>query len=342
MVSVYDPNLRLTEQGTNDNPNTWGSILNTQVIALISEAIAGVATIDCTGTSDIDISTTTVNGGTDTARHAVLELTGLIGNDINLIVPALEKIYIIRAAQTGGFVIRVKPVGGSTSVPFATGTSGALYTNGTNIFEVGATSGTGLLAANNLSDLLSVSAARANLGLNSAALLTAGTAPNNAVQLTAAGKLPAVDGSLLTNVSGTPPGLGTAAYLNAGTAAGNLVQLNGSAQLPAVDGSLLTGINIPNIPAVTSSKLVFGPVTVQIGRFDTTPAAGNLPAIVFPTAFSGTPTFITGSTTETSLPYFVAFPKGTWSSSGVTPKAYSSSTGNSVTCSYCWLAVGPT
>lgn len=42
--------------------------------------------------------------------------------------------------------------------------------------------------------------ARSNLNLGSAALLTAGTAANNAVQLTAAAKLPAVDGSLLTNL----------------------------------------------------------------------------------------------------------------------------------------------
>jgi|SRR5882762_51800 len=39
-----------------------------------------------------------------------------------------------------------------------------------------------------------------NLGLGSAAVLTAGTAANNAVQMTAAAKLPAVDGSLLTGV----------------------------------------------------------------------------------------------------------------------------------------------
>jgi hypothetical protein len=42
--------------------------------------------------------------------------------------------------------------------------------------------------------------ARASLGLGSAAILTAGTAANNVVQLTAAAKLPAVDASLLTGV----------------------------------------------------------------------------------------------------------------------------------------------
>lgn len=60
-----------------------------------------------------------------------------------------------------------------------------------------------LLASNNLSDLASGATARVNLGLGSAALLAAGTAANNAVQLDGSAKLPAVDGSQLTNLPGS-------------------------------------------------------------------------------------------------------------------------------------------
>ena len=48
------------------------------------------------------------------------------------------------------------------------------------------------------------SAFRTALGLGTAATLTAGTSANNVVQLDGTGKLPAVDGSLLTNVSASP------------------------------------------------------------------------------------------------------------------------------------------
>ena len=282
MVSTYDPNLRITEQGDNDNPNTWGDILNQQVITLLCDAIAGVASIDFSAGSTVNIATTTVNGGYDTARNAVLELVGgPLPSPVQLIVPAVEKVYIIRAAQTGGFPINIIPTGGASSIALNSGSTYIIYTNGTNIYEA---SQTGVLVAlNNLSDLANAATARTNLGLGTAATLDVGTAANNIVQLDGNAKLPAVDGSQLINVNATPAGLGTAAFLNAGTAAGNLVQLNGSGQLPAVDGSLLTGLVVPN--PTPNGKIVLGSVTIQWGTFNV-PFGVHTNTVSFGTPFS--------------------------------------------------------
>ena len=57
-----------------------------------------------------------------------------------------------------------------------------------------------LQAANNLSDLTNAATARTNLGLGTAAVENVGTAAGNVVQLDGTAKLPAVDGSQLTNL----------------------------------------------------------------------------------------------------------------------------------------------
>lgn len=81
-----------------------------------------------------------------------------------------------------------------------------------------------------------------------AALLNAGSAPFNVLRLDASGRIPAVDGSRLTNLTYTSligvPVLGTAAALDVGTTAGKIVQLDVDDKLPAVDGSRL--INLPS------------------------------------------------------------------------------------------------
>ncbi len=109
----------------------------------------------------------------------------------------------------------------------------------------GVTAGTGLTGG----------AASGNATLN----VDVGITANKIVQLDATGKLPAVDGSLLTNLAGggditgvtAGTGLtGGAASGNAtlnvdvGTTANKIVQLDATGKLPAVDGSLLT-----NLPA---------------------------------------------------------------------------------------------
>lgn len=162
MPSTYTDNLRLTKQGDNDNPNTWGQITNEQVIELIDEAIAGVVQLDVTGSSNVDISSSVVSGGSDVARHAVIELTGTIGADITVIVPSVEKIYVFRGAYTGSNTVSVRCAGGSTSIVIPQGRVVPVYTRGVQIYEVGTNA---LRPSNNLSDVENAATSRDNLGL---------------------------------------------------------------------------------------------------------------------------------------------------------------------------------
>ena len=70
------------------------------------------------------------------------------------------------------------------------------------------------------------------------------TGANRLVVLDANGKIPAVDGSAVTNVAGANFSTGTipVARLDTGTTAGKVDKLDGNAKLPAVSGAALTGI----------------------------------------------------------------------------------------------------
>lgn len=255
MVATYSANLRLTKQGDNDNPNTWGQVVNTQVIQLLEDAIAGVVAVDCTGSADVSIASTTSNGSTDDARHAVLELTGVLGADILFSLPAVEKIYLIRAAQTGGYTITVKPVGGVSGIAFVTGKISMVYTNGTNIYEFSADVTNLLNKNNNLSDVTNVVTALSNLGgqpidatltalaaYNTNGLFTQ-TAHDTFTARTITGTANQITVTNGDGVAGNPT-----LAINVGTTANKILQLDGSAKIPAVDGSQLTNMPVPTNP----------------------------------------------------------------------------------------------
>jgi len=135
--------------------------------------------------------------------------------------------------------------------------------DGSQLTGVTGTDATKLAIASNLSDLNNAVTARTNLGLGTAATQTVGTSANNVVQLDGTSKLPAVDGSQLTNIVSTDAtklaiannlsdlnnagtartnlGLGTAAVKDHGTSNGDLVLLD-AVGLPAVNGSQLTNV----------------------------------------------------------------------------------------------------
>lgn len=169
MATTYTDSGRFPLQGTGDNPNTWGDIANT-AFSLIDDMIGGVHTVNVTTGTDVTLSTS--DGSTDEARNMVLKLSGTPSANINVIVPAVEKMYLIDGSGlSGSNTVTVKP-SGANGVEVSSGEGKVVYCDGTDVIEIEVTPDNVMITTNNLSDLTNVSAARDNLSLGDISTLT--------------------------------------------------------------------------------------------------------------------------------------------------------------------------
>ena len=145
-------------------------------------------------------------------------------------------------------------------------TSNELFVrNSSNAWVQAAFTASGFLSSgNNLSDVASASTARTNLGLGSAATLTAGTSASNVVQLDGSAKLPAVDGSALTNMAtGGTVSLVADGSITAGKAV--IITAAGKAKQVAQTGNTVTeGIGTTNQFNGTNDINYVSPALAQV------------------------------------------------------------------------------
>ena len=71
MPSTYTSRIRLELQADGENPNSWGDILNQNVIDMVDDAVGAYVTIGSTGVQIVnDTALTTNNGASDQSRSA--------------------------------------------------------------------------------------------------------------------------------------------------------------------------------------------------------------------------------------------------------------------------------
>jgi hypothetical protein len=129
MASTYS-NLKIELMGTGDQSGTWGVTTNTNLGTAIEEAITGSADVSF---SSADVTLTLSNTNTaQTARNLRLNLTGSVGAPQNLIVPAIEKQYLINNGLT--FAITVKNATG-TGVSVPAGKSMIVFNTGSDVVD---------------------------------------------------------------------------------------------------------------------------------------------------------------------------------------------------------------
>lgn len=217
MASTYS-NLKIELIGTGDQSGTWGVTTNTNLGTAIEEAITGSADVSF---SSADVTLTLSNTNTSqTARNLRLNLVGTVGAAQNLIVPAIEKQYIIN--NTLGYDITVKNSTG-TGVAVPAGKSMIVFNTGSNVVEVVTALATGTV----------IPVANGGTGASTASI----TSFNNITGYTASGATGTTSSNLVFSVSPVLSGVPLAPTAAPGT---NTTQIATTAFVQNVAGGLGT------------------------------------------------------------------------------------------------------
>lgn len=174
MPSTYS-SLKLQLMATGENLATWGNTTNVNLGTAIEEAIVGSANVSF-ASDNVTLTLTDINT-TQVARNLRLNLIGTTGGSTrNLIVPSIEKVYIVN--NTCADSVLVKTAAG-TGITVPAGKTMWVYNDGTNVGDVtthltslsvaGAVSVTGAISGDSLSLNTALPVASGGTGANTAA-----------------------------------------------------------------------------------------------------------------------------------------------------------------------------
>ena len=253
MASTYS-NLKIQLMTTGENSGTWGNVTNINLGTALEEAIVGSADVTFSS-ADVTLTLSDTNT-TQTARNMRLNLTGTSGGARNLIVPAIEKIYVVNNGLADAVTVK-NATGTGIAVP--AGKTMWVYNDGTNVVD----------AVTHLSSLT----------LATVLPITSGGTGTNSTTFA----------NLQSNVSGILPVVNGGTGVNASTGTGSVV-LSAS---PTFTGTPLstTAANGTNTTQIATTAFVTSAVTIATGSLGTM-STQNANAVAIT---GGTVSGITGS-----------------------------------------------
>ena len=126
MSNYYSTSLGLILQNAGENSNTWGSFLNTNFQTLLEQAIAYQTTITM---ANANYTLSSTNGALNESRSAVLIITGNQNATYSVIVPGVQKVYVITNSLNSGATAYIQ-VTGQASYSIPNGDTVLVYCNG--------------------------------------------------------------------------------------------------------------------------------------------------------------------------------------------------------------------
>jgi len=227
-MATYTDRIRLEKQANGANSGSWGTVLNSNVIDLVDEAIAGYTIVSC---SSAPITLSSNNGSTDQARSAVIEFQGTLTSSVDVTIPSVSKIYFVKNNTSGSHPITLKTAATTAKTTVTQGGTAPFICDAVNV--IAGQDATGL-------------------GLGTAATLNFGTADANLIPVSSADAryVPTATSSTITSnkvFSGTVITSGTATFtsvatFNAAISAASSATFAGAVGTPIVSLSAATSL----------------------------------------------------------------------------------------------------
>lgn len=132
MPSTYS-DLKIELIATGEQSGSWGSTTNTNLGTALQEAITGRANANFASDADLTLGYTDTNGA-QVFRNLILNVTSGVSltTTRNLIVPTIDKLYIVENNTTGSQSIVVKTSAG-TGITVPNGSTAIVYADSTNV-----------------------------------------------------------------------------------------------------------------------------------------------------------------------------------------------------------------
>ena len=135
MTINYTTLLGLAQPVTGTEANTWGTVVNDEITALVDSAVAGTTTIS----ADADVTLTTTAGAANQSRQAIILWTASGTVTRNITAPAQSKVYMVINATSSTQSIVLRGVGPTTGITIVAGEKCVAAWNGSDFVKIATT-----------------------------------------------------------------------------------------------------------------------------------------------------------------------------------------------------------